>query len=61
MGLAVVFTVLGLIAVIIAVGVDPLSSSSLKENIHPILGLICIICAFIQPIMALLRPTPNAP
>merc|ERR1719492_596574 len=58
------FTVLSTIAGILVIAIDrgnaPLSLEQVKKNPHPALGMVCIITAFIQPLMALLRPHPES-
>ena len=58
------FTVLSTIAGIVVIAIDrgnaPLSLEQVKKNPHPALGMVCIITAFIQPLMALLRPHPES-
>ncbi len=55
MGLAIVLTVVGFICILAEEGWE------LEAETHPILGMVCIISAFIQPIMAVLRPAPDSP
>ena len=57
MTVTVVFTFISVIVMLAVEGLQPFEE--LKSNPHPIIGLICIICAIIQPIMALLRPHPG--
>ena len=41
-------------------GGDPLLWTSIKQNPHPVFGLICFITTMIQPMMAALRPHPES-
>merc|ERR1719369_1919673 len=59
MDCAVVLTVAAMVVIVIEVGVDPLNIQHLSMNAHPVIGLICVILAIIQPIMAAFRPHPG--
>ena len=54
MGLTIVLTLAGFLCILAEEGWE------LEGETHPILGMVCIITAFIQPIMAALRPAPDA-
>jgi len=56
---AVVLTVAAMVVIVIEVRVDPLNIQHLSMNAHPVIGLICVILAIIQPIMAAFRPHPG--
>jgi hypothetical protein len=57
MTVTVILTLVSLIVMLALEGLDPLGE--VGDNPHPALGLVCIICAFIQPIMAIFRPHPG--
>ena len=59
MSLVVLLSLAAVILVLIEVQVEPLSVSSLQLNAHPVIGLICVILAIIQPFMAACRPHPG--
>ena len=59
MTLAVVLTIAAVILVLVEVQVAPLALSSLRINPHPVVGLVCVLLALLQPIMAALRPHPG--
>ena len=54
---ALVFTVIGIIIILIDKGFSPFDGIS--NNPHPVFGLIVFIGALIQPIMAFFRPHPG--
>merc|ERR1719347_2049882 len=56
---AVVLTVAAVVVIVVEVGVQPFSAKQLSSNAHPIIGLICVVLAIIQPIMAAFRPHPG--
>ena len=53
----VIFSVAGLIVIIVQVKFAPFST--LDINAHPAIGLVCVVLAFLQPIMAAFRPHPG--
>ena len=55
----VVLTVAAVVVIVVEVGVQPLSAVQLSTNGHPVIGLICVVLAIIQPIMAAFRPHPG--
>ena len=59
MSLTVLLTIAAVILILVEVQVAPLALESLKLNAHPLIGLICVILAIIQPIMAAFRPHPG--
>ena len=59
MASAVLLTVAAMVVIVIEVGVHPLQIEHLSKNAHPVIGLICVILAIIQPIMAAFRPHPG--
>ena len=59
MGLAVLLTLTAFIVILVALKVEPFESDAIKKNPHAAVGIVCIICAFIQPIMAYFRPHPG--
>ena len=59
MGLAVLLTLIAVIVIIVERKLEPLDSAAIKQNPHAAVGIVCIICAFIQPIMAYFRPHPG--
>ena len=56
MGCTVVSTIIATIIIFSDKGLTPLKN--LKLNPHPAFGLVCLITALIQPMMAALRPGP---
>jgi len=56
---AVVLTVAAVVVIVIEVGVTSLNIEHLSTNAHPVIGLLCVILAIIQPIMAAFRPHPG--
>lgn len=60
MGLTVLLTLAGFFVMIAKEGVGPLSIEEIKINPHPAFGITCIVAAVIQPLMAFLRPHPDA-
>ena len=60
MSCTVLSTIAGIVVIAIDRGSVPLSLEQVKKNPHPALGLVCVITAFIQPLMALLRPHPES-
>ena len=59
MASAVLLSVVAMVVIVIEVGVHPLQIEHLSKNAHPVIGLICVILAIIQPIMAAFRPHPG--
>lgn len=59
MGLSVLLTLSAFIVIVMALQVKPFDLDAIKENPHAAVGIVCIICAFIQPIMAYFRPHPD--
>jgi hypothetical protein len=53
-----VFSLVGVTVILALEGVGPFKSE--HSSHHAIEGLICIILASIQPLMAALRPPPDA-
>ena len=60
MTLTVLLSIAAVILVMVEAKLDPLSLSSLRLNAHPVVGLLCVLLAILQPIMAALRPHPGA-
>merc|ERR1719369_1283463 len=61
-GLMTTTVILSLVAVVfilVEVDVKPLNAQNLADNAHPVIGLICVLLAIIQPIMAVFRPHPG--
>ena len=56
---AVILTLAAVVLIVAEVGVSPLGLQHLKKNAHPAIGLVCVILALIQPIMAAFRPHPG--
>ena len=54
---ALVFTIIGIIIILIDKGFSPFDGIS--DNPHPVFGVIVFIGALIQPIMAFFRPHPG--
>jgi len=54
---AVILTVVAVVLIVAEVGVSPFGH--LEKNAHPVIGLVCVILALIQPIMAAFRPHPG--
>ena len=61
MVVTVLLSLTAVVLVLVEVDVQPLALSSLKNNPHPVIGLICVILAVLNPIMAVFRPHPGAP
>ena len=59
MGLAVLLTFTAFFVILAKYEGAPFESEALKKNPHAVIGIICIICTFIQPIMAFFRPHPG--
>jgi len=59
MVLTVLFSIIGLVFLIAAAGFSPLALDQVKRNAHPATGLVTILLAVIQPIMAFFRPHPG--
>lgn len=59
MGLTVVLTLIAIIIIFIDRGTAPFGTEAIKENAHPILGIITFVLSLIQPIMAAMRPHPQ--
>ena len=57
MATTVTLTLIISIVILAIDGLDPFGS--LASNPHPAIGLVTIVCAFIQPIMAAFRPHPG--
>ena len=57
MGFTVLLTFVAFFVMIGIEGVDPLKMESLAENYHAAFGMVGIVTAFIQPIMAAFRPS----
>lgn len=57
MSTTVITTVISLIVMLAIEGLDPFEE--VDENPHPAIGLVSIICAIVQPIMAAFRPHPG--
>ena len=55
----VLCSIVGVVLILIEGGVEPLELKQLKINAHPVIGLICVLLALIQPIMAAFRPHPG--
>ena len=55
MTLTVLLSIAAVILVVVEAKLDPLALSSLRLNAHPVIGLLCIILAILQPVMAALR------
>jgi len=55
MGLAVVLGLIAFFVILAAVRVEPFDPSALKQNPHAVIGIVCLICSVIQPIMAFFR------
>ena len=60
MTLTVLLSIAAVILVMVEVKLEPLALSSLRLNAHPVVGLLCVLLAILQPIMAALRPHPGA-
>eukprot|EP00095_Tigriopus_kingsejongensis_P001362 maker-scaffold523_size146679-snap-gene-0.15 protein:Tk01362 transcript:maker-scaffold523_size146679-snap-gene-0.15-mRNA-1 annotation:"ferric-chelate reductase 1 homolog" len=60
MTLTLGFTLAGVILVVSDRGLSSFSAEAVKANPHPVLGIVAIILALIQPVMALLRPSPQS-
>jgi len=57
MVLVVALSVAATIFILYETGIDPLRR--IEINAHPVIGLVCVILALIQPIMAAFRPHPG--
>ena len=56
MMLTVIFSVAGLIPILVDKGVRPITD----KKYHPLLGLTVLIIAFLQPVLAYFRPGKDA-
>ena len=52
-------TLLGFILISADKGFLAYTPEFIASNPHPVLGFICLLLALIQPVMAILRPSPN--
>eukprot|EP00094_Tigriopus_californicus_P009690 TCALIF_09341-PA protein Name:"Similar to CG8399 Putative ferric-chelate reductase 1 homolog (Drosophila melanogaster)" AED:0.04 eAED:0.07 QI:0/0/0/0.66/1/1/3/0/663 len=59
MGLTVILTLIAIIIIFIDRGTAPFGTEAIKENAHPILGIITFVLSLIQPLMAAVRPHPQ--
>lgn len=59
MTLVVLMSIAAVILILIEVQVEPLALESLQLNAHPVIGLVCVLLAILQPIMAAFRPHPG--
>jgi len=55
----VILSVVAVVVIVMEVGVTPLAMEHLSRNAHPVIGLVCVILAIAQPIMAAFRPHPG--
>ena len=58
MGTTVLLTLIGFIVIVVDKGGEPLKIENVKLNSHPAFGLIVLLTALIQPLMAAFRPSP---
>ena len=56
---AVILSIVAVVLIVVEVGVSPLGLEHLERNAHPVIGLICVLLALVQPIMAAFRPHPG--
>jgi len=56
---AVIFTIIGFVLVLVYTKGWHYDMDFIRNNPHPVIGLVTIILALIQPIMALMRPHPG--
>ena len=54
-------TIGGVVLIVLHTGGWPYSLAEVMTNPHPVLGLAALVLTFIQPLMALCRPTPVSP
>ena len=54
-------TIAGVVLIVLHTGGWPYSLAAVMTNPHPVLGLAALVLTFIQPLMALCRPTPVSP
>ena len=54
-------TIAGVVLIVLHTGGWPYSLAFVMTNPHPVLGLATLVLTFIQPLMALCRPTPVSP
>ena len=59
-GLAILLTLVGFVVIGADRGTAPLLPERLRMNPHPLFGLLTFILCFLQPLMAALRPSPDA-
>ena len=59
MSLALLLTLVAFAVILAAVKGEPFNPESLKRNPHALVGIFCIICASLQPVMAYCRPHPG--
>lgn len=60
MGSTVVVTIVAFFVIVSNSGWLPYDAAFLKANPHPAIGMVCVVTALIQPMMAALRPHPGA-
>lgn len=61
MGFTILLTFVAFFIMIGVEGGEPLGLDSLSQNYHAAFGMVGIVTAFIQPIMAAFRPAPESP
>ena len=59
MSLAVIMTLIAFFVILAALKGAPFEPEALAKNPHAVIGIVCIILAVIQPIMAYFRPHPG--
>ncbi|XP_023333943.1 putative ferric-chelate reductase 1 homolog isoform X2 [Eurytemora carolleeae] len=59
MTLVVLFTIIGLILIMVYEGGWHYTAEEIRKNPHPALGLVVVILSLIQPVMAAFRPAPG--
>jgi len=60
MSSTVVLTLAAFIVIVTKVGFFPYDAQFYSEHsAHPVIGALCVVCAFVQPMMAFFRPHPG--
>lgn len=55
---AVTSTIIALVVIFVKEELKPLEWSKIEQNPHPVFGLICLVLALLNPILAIFRPPP---
>jgi len=60
MGIAILLTLVAFLIILAGRWVAPFEPKALAKNPHAVVGIVCIILAIIQPVMAYCRPHPGS-